>query len=362
MPVAIRTPAFIALLTSLLAVLSACSTPTASTDTATTATAKTMEDRTVITVEPDPVWISDALQHHSLVALGDVHGSQQVVPYLLAALQDPEVWNQVDDIAVEMGNAQHQALADRYLLGGDDIPLQEVRAIWRDTLYFMAWQYQVYEDFVVGLRQLNQQRSHKIRLVLAEPAFDWNTLTHDEWVAWGKDREPAYAERIQQQIVDKHRKGILLFGTFHMFKQPIQLMGKPAGQPFESLVSLLGDRIGRNNLFVVLPQLDDSDNLVGKIQSPALLPLKDSPLGQQSFTDYSRRIDASNHHVLNDVADGYLYLGPEHRDAPLAPAATNDPEWHQQMRERAAIAGGRVGQQVGKWIEKAGTATHETVQ
>ena len=52
--------------------------------------------------KPSPVnansAISSALARGELVALGDVHGNDQVVTALLAFLREPENWRLVDDI------------------------------------------------------------------------------------------------------------------------------------------------------------------------------------------------------------------------------------------------------------------------
>ncbi len=94
--------------------------------------------------------LNKALQANKLVAIGDVHGSEHVVNRLIEYLNEPDNWQQLDDLVVEFDNARYQTLADRYLLGNESLSIDDMRVIWRDTLYFMAWQYNVYEQLVLG--------------------------------------------------------------------------------------------------------------------------------------------------------------------------------------------------------------------
>ncbi len=295
----------------------------------------------VTTTFPSNDWLLAALQEKPLVAVGDVHGSEHVVGYLLTALQDDEIAEKIDDIAVEWGNSQYQQLADRYLLKGETIDLAELRPIWRNTLYFMAWQYQVYEEFFVGLKKLNEQREHKIRLVLAEPEFDWQQLSSQQWQQLTFEREQAYAARIQQEILDKQRRGLLLFGAFHTLKQPVRLADRK--EIFKSLVV----HLGAEQVFVVVPHMDDSTPFA----EPQMRLLAADAWGQQPLHHYLKRLKPKPEMQLADIADGYLYLGPELRNARVASAAIADKTWHQQMWLRGGITGGRVQQQVGQWLQ-----------
>ncbi|MCY0965886.1 hypothetical protein [Parathalassolituus penaei] len=292
----------------------------------------------------DPKWIVSQYASTPLIAIGDVHGSDLPLRYVMNALTDDAVFNSTNDIVVEWGNARFQALADRYLLDGEDIPINELRSIWRDTLFFMAWQYQVYEDFLVNLHELNQRGDHKIRLVLAEPAFDWVLLDHAEWQTLVDSREQHYADVIQQQVLAQHRQGLLLFGTFHNLRVPVTLVGD--SQPTCMLVCLLEQQQTQSSVFSVFTHMNGKP--LGS--TPGLIDLQSNALGQKTLAEVTGgRTAAGESSQMNRVADAYLYLGPDPRNATISKAVTEDRDWQQEVMRRAQIVGGRVLEQARLW-------------
>lgn len=299
--------------------------------------------------EPQPVneVLAQQLADGKLVALGDVHGSPLIVQQLLAFLAEPQHWQQVDDIAVEFGNSRYQALADRYVVDGAAMDLSQVRPIWRDTLYFMAWQYEVYEQLVQQLRQWNQTRTHKVRLVLAEPPLDWSSLTAQGWQQQVAQREQGYVQIISQQVLQPKRRGILLFGTFHMMKQPVVMQND---ESFSSLVTLLRQQQG-TDIYTVWPRIA-GDKVSAQAAAPYLLPLATTALGEQTFSHITARVSGSEPALLRDVADAYLFLASTARNAPYSHAALTDTAWHQELQRRAAIVADRSGQQIQQWLTR----------
>ncbi|MDO6806841.1 hypothetical protein Q4595_30565, partial [Wenyingzhuangia sp. 1_MG-2023] len=78
------------------------------------------------------------------------------------------------------------------------------------TLYFMAWQTPQYQRLIEFLRYHNATRAHKIRLVLADPAFDWATIRRDEWETLTVTREDTYQNMVESEVLEKHQTAILL--------------------------------------------------------------------------------------------------------------------------------------------------------
>lgn len=52
--------------------------------------------------------------------------------FLLDLLRNPALPGKVNDIAVECGNELYQSVLDRYI-AGNDVPVEEVRLVWRNT-------------------------------------------------------------------------------------------------------------------------------------------------------------------------------------------------------------------------------------
>ena len=288
--------------------------------------------------------------HTGLVALGDVHGSERPVDYLIGQLQQPATAARVDNIVVEFGNARHQALADEYVLSGADLTVESLQPIWRDTLYFMAWQTPQYVRLMSFLRQHNATSEHAIRLVLAEPEFDWNSITREQWQALTVSREISYQRTVQQEVLNRKQTAVLLFGAFHQMKIPLAVAGKEG--VFTSLVAGL-----RNQGEEVItlwphtgPALESSSPTGGEYQVPTLIDLQTDPYGQQRLSDFSKRFQSDK--PLSVIADYYLYQGADLRTAHPDERNIKDRHWHQEMRRRAALIGGRVQQQVDGWLER----------
>ncbi|WP_221797077.1 hypothetical protein [Oceanobacter mangrovi] len=281
-----------------------------------------------------------------LLALGDIHGSEKPMDYLLQQLQQPTIARQIDNIVVEFGNSRYQQLADDYVLAGMDIPPQQLNRIWRETLYFMAWQTPQYIRLIEYLRQYNGSHSHHIRLVLAEPVFDWNRITRDEWNELTVTREASYQHIIQTEVVDKNESAVLLFGSFHQMKEPIEVQGKEG--KFVSVVA----RLVQQGIKVITVWPHTGPVLENYPQS-ALIDLRREAFGQQRLSDFSPRFLSNE--PLRNIADYYLYQGADLRDARPDPANITDTDWHTEMLRRAYLLGGRVEQQVKQWLEQYST-------
>lgn len=120
-----------------------------------------------------------AFRHHRIVALGLAHGLRQQEDFVIGLLCHPRFAATVDSIVVEFGNARFQALADRYVAGGD-VSLKALRPVWRDEIG--AAPDGVIDEtparFFTAVRRLNHTLAprQRIRVALGDPAFDFRTL------------------------------------------------------------------------------------------------------------------------------------------------------------------------------------------
>src|SRR5262245_33726867 len=78
--------------------------------------------------------IFEALKRFPLVAIGERHMLQEMHDFLTALLFHPELPGKITDIVVEFGNAQHQDIADRFLLRNEPVANSDVEQIWRHTI------------------------------------------------------------------------------------------------------------------------------------------------------------------------------------------------------------------------------------
>jgi hypothetical protein len=186
----------------------------------------------------DPIQIIvDALRATPLVALGEIHGSEQGQAFRLALLHDTRVTALVNDIVVEFGNAKYQDLMDAFV-GGRDIAGAELRHVWQDTTQISGvWDRPIYEDFFRAVRDINRTlpAGHRLRVLLADPPVDWDVARRINegpaaeregkvringiWVtkedAVKLDRDAYAADLVRREVIDKGRRGLLIFGEMH---------------------------------------------------------------------------------------------------------------------------------------------------
>jgi hypothetical protein len=186
--------------------------------------------------------IADALRATQLVALGEVHGSEQGHAFRVALLHDTRVIFLVNDIVVEFGNGKYQDLVDAFV-GGRDVPDAELRHVWQDTTQISGvWDRPVYADFFQAVREINRTlpANHRFRVLLADPPVDWDVVrrinegpaTEREgkvringiWVtkqdAATLDRDAYAADLVRREVIDKGRRGLLIFGEMHVRRLP----------------------------------------------------------------------------------------------------------------------------------------------
>jgi hypothetical protein len=95
--------------------------------------------------------------------------------------------NKVDDIVVECGNSRYQPALDRYI-AGEDVPISEIRKVWRDTTQPSCGFPLFYETLFPLVRRVN------------------STLPPD----------PHIATVVKNEVLAKGRRALMLFGPRHL--------------------------------------------------------------------------------------------------------------------------------------------------
>src|SRR4051812_10711414 len=193
--------------------------------------------------------ILDGFRHHRIVAFGMAHGLRQQEDFAIGLLRHPRFAATVDSIVVEFGNARFQALADRFVAGGDVSP-KALRPVWRDAIG--AAPDGVADEsparFFAAVRRLNQTLPPRrcVRVALGDPAFDFRTLRrrHDMDTALGR-RDRVFAA-VTEREARRGRHVLLLSGFMHLVRVAPELFGG------ENALRILERRVpGR--VWVVLP-------------------------------------------------------------------------------------------------------------
>src|SRR5882757_8802130 len=73
-----------------------------------------------------------AFDKYEFVAMPHGHGNKDVDDFILDLIRNPAFPAKVNDIVYEGGNSRYQPVLDRYI-AGEDVPLAELRHVWRDS-------------------------------------------------------------------------------------------------------------------------------------------------------------------------------------------------------------------------------------
>ncbi len=284
------------------------------------------------------------LSENQIVAIGDIHGSSAPTELLIGVLSDSDIFESIDVVVTEFGNSHYQSKLDDYLLNPNTtVSLRDLEPLWQDSIYFMAWQYEHYRDFVQTLKLLNTSSNHTVRIVLAEPVFSWEGLTREQWRALTQTRIASY-EHTVKQVAENNDKAILLFGAMHTLKQPVTLKRGEAFAKFVPFVSNL------NDLNIATIWTHFSTSTIPEMSSPALVLLNVKSDLDTPFSHVSARFSGGDSQKLSDVADAYYYPGPLDRQAPAPSHIKQDSRWHDEMKRRAVIVDERVSSQIAKQL------------
>ena len=280
-----------------------------------------------------------AFDKYEVVGMDAAHGNKDLDDLILHLVREPAFLTKVDDIVVECGNSLYQSILDRYI-AGEDISLSEVRQVWRNTTQMMCSVSGFYEELFPLVRRINQTLSHgkKLRVLAGDPPLDWSKVTDKSEVML--DRDASAASVMQKEVLSKHRKALMIFGTFHLFHSnnsaPIGL--ESAVQRYErnypGVTLVIADQMVFSNSTDLAKY--NGDQLEARMASwpiPSIVQnIEGTWFADVDKTFFSRMVDA------------YLFLGPsdlllvEPRPAEIF----SNKDYMAELRRRAVIIGNEV--------------------
>src|SRR5215470_3222491 len=127
-------------------------------------------------LEPQPAIpaLLELFATRPLVALGEIHGSQDQADFVNALLHHPDFPATVQVIVFETGNARHQAVVDRFV-AGEPVAARDLRPVWRD-IFGWGFDTPIYEQFFRTVRAVNRTLApaRRLRVLLGDPLVDWS--------------------------------------------------------------------------------------------------------------------------------------------------------------------------------------------
>jgi hypothetical protein len=262
------------------------------------------------------------------------HGGKDLDDLILRLVRDPSFPNKANDIVVECGNSLYQRTLDRYI-SGEYVPLAEVRRVWRDTSVSMCSVSGFYEILFPLIRRINERLSpeKRLRMLAGDPPLNWSEVKDQSEVML--DRDANIATVMEKEVLSKHRRALMLFGTFHLFhsdhtgpKQLESAVGRYERHYPGMTFVIDGGIVSRSPIPVSVT--NELEARMAAWPVPSLIQnIKGTWLEGVSEDYFSRMIDA------------YLYFGPT--DLMLAEPRPAEmflnKEYMAELRRRTAIIG-----------------------
>lgn len=261
-----------------------------------------------------------AFDKYEVVAMPQGHGMQDLNDFVFSLIRNPAFPEKVNDIVFESGNSLYQPILDRYI-AGEEVPFTEVQKVWRKMGQPAAGASAFVEQFYPLVRALNQKLppQRRLRVLAGDPPIDWDQIKSFDDVIRLVHRDEGIASVMEKEVLSKHRKALMLFGTFHLFHS----VGGSAVSIYEKDYPNLTFVISELGVFDTdLPTL--SSSRLATWPMPSLALAKGTWLGALDlghFIPPGTRVDqdCNVHHdfpkslqkPIEELVDAFLYLGPQ---------------------------------------------------
>jgi len=311
-----------------------------------------------------------AFDKYEVVGIGAAHGNKDLDDFILHLIRNPAFPSKVNVIAVECGNSLYQPILDRYIAGAD-VPLSEVRQVWRNTTQPMCGVSGFYQEFFPLVRRINQTlpAEKKLRVLAGDPPIDWSKVKTGQDFGRGQflNRDISIASVMEKEVLSKHRKALMLFGTAHLFHEQNTAVGLYE-KDYPGLTLVIADHTGFGN-WTPLEKYNDQFEarmalwpvpaLVQELKGTWLADLLDMTFSTGNVTfgladngklpagpakpkgTFSELPDPADF-KFSKMVDAYLYLGPRDLllNEPTPSEIVLDKEFMAELQRRAAIMGG----------------------
>jgi hypothetical protein len=271
--------------------------------------------------EPAVSAILAAFDKYEVVGMPEAHGMKDLDDFIFSLIRQPAFSEKVNDIAVECGNSLYQPVLDRYI-AGEDVPFTEVRKTWRNTTQPMCGMSGFFDQFFPLVRAINRKLppGKSLRVLAGDPPLDWDQVKNFEDFLKFANRDASIASVMEKEVLSKHRKALMLFGTFHLMhgqeKNAVSIYEKD----YPNLTFVISDF---GYFDTDLPNL--SGGALASWPIPSLARAKGTWLGALGLGHFLppptmiNKDDCSVHNdfpknlqkPMEDLVDAFLYLGPQ---------------------------------------------------
>lgn len=293
--------------------------------------------------EPAIQAILAAFDTYEVVAMPEAHDQKDLDDFILSLIRTPGFADKVNDIEVECGNSLYQAILDRYI-GGEDVPFTEARKAWRNTTQPMCGTSGFFEQFFPLVRAINQKLApaKRVRVLAGDPPIDWQQVKSPRDIRKFGSRNSTIASVMEKEVLARHRKALMLFGTFHLFHT----------SPGSAVAAYEKDY---PNLTFVISDLNTFDmRLPVSWRFPSLIPAKGTwlgaldlghfypaPISMDSECRVRNEFPKELQRPMADLVDAFLYLSPERLalKEQLPADIVLDSEYWAELKRRETLQG-----------------------
>jgi hypothetical protein len=276
--------------------------------------------------------ILHAFDKYEVVGMDAAHGNKDLDDLILHLVRDPAFPHKVNDVVVECGNSLYQGALDRYI-AGENVPVSEVQQVWRDTTASMCSVSGFYEILFPLVRRINQKLppETRLRVLAGDPPLDWSKVKDQSEVML--DRDASVASVMEKEVLSKHRKALMLFGTFHLFHS-----NDTGPEGLGSAVERY-ERIYPGVTFVIGTAIVSRNSIPPPVTDEMRARMSSWPVPSVVENIKGTWLAAVDKHYFYEMVDAYLYLGPadlmlvEPRPAEIF----LNKEYMAELRRRAAI-------------------------
>jgi hypothetical protein len=275
-----------------------------------------------------------AFQQHNIVLIGEAHWLRQAGDFYMGLVRDSTFQETVQDIVVEFASGNNEPLLDRYV-AGEDVPIEDVRHIWRDTTKTASWESPIYAEWLVVIREVNKKlpSDRRLRVLAGDTPVDWSRIhSHSDWIALG-DNNISIANVILDQALKRKHRALVVLGSNHVTKSGDRDRADNATTRIESQYPGSTYVVLLNTITTLDPTSQDLLRVSDR-NTPMLYELAGSPLEKTTGKDGL---------ALIKKADALLYLGPPERlTLALPPKGTLEPAYMKEVDRRSMIEWGEL--------------------
>jgi hypothetical protein len=152
-----------------------------------------------------------------IVCLGEAHGRRADSDLRIALVRHPEFAKKVRSIVVEFGSTTEQSTLDRYLRG-ENVSRAQLERVWKTTSNGV-WDSPIYATFFTAVRDINSKLPADARIRV----FGGDPGPRDQ-----RDRETAAVAVLEEQVLSKHGKALVIYGAAHCYQAAPASLGTSA--------------------------------------------------------------------------------------------------------------------------------------